>query len=977
MGTGTSRGARTIYVTTAGPEGVAVRDMVAAWASAGIVKGSLWVTPDDLVSQASGPPMVEATEIERNEQRRVDLFNSLGKHSLASVRVIVVHLLTLGGSADLGVAATGRTLVEAVRAALPRRAGDEEGAQTTRLRLINILVPVSGATHATEALLMPGWDMNIVVSPEDRPNLDRSTVFVRHPGNFIGHAAAAICGLGGLLEGMEEGALDHLELDSTTHDEDVVLARFTVRSVVGEDIVETLAEHTFNLSAFGPDGPASLLPGVRVAADPVGVAQRAAEHVLSTDPWRGDQPFAERQPVASSRRFQRAVTHATAFNVRMFGVMSRWLLESLRFSVEQRATRIIVGEDSGIDVRIGAGPAEGIAEAAEQHLAAVDAYAKHALRAPDQQLLHLSPAAWTLMREMATALVDGSELPAAFPEPRTSGRRELLPPSAVVPALEDVWTGVDDREVQVLDVKAAFEYADYLQNTLDAENAKLEELEVAAIGIEEKASKDREQLARLEDEIDDSTSAKGEPSDGASDAPRGSKNGRAVTRLKAALARYEKQLKKSADEQAKVQAQIDRLENEQTAFDAWVRGKSSYMRTLVNELVERRTALEKEESAATQEEAKAPPRERLVKRQKVVRVAWVATVVAAAAGIGLIALVGVSNADPVLSIVQRGAIALGIALILLVIANHGFYRAIQAYEWALAQLIARRRAASERAIWRRAQMARLDAQATAMSDWGRILGEILHRPWGRPSRQSHELTDEVVAKLPAAMAVAGLSQLTELPFQSIASAARSVYVQGWLSRAFANVATSFDDVEIDGDSGFSSIDADTTDRPSGPRRRFLEYLANPQSRSAATESAMRRFRSSVDSREIPIPTRTVRRRGPFSNELDVDEPNYFEAAAGESIAFASDAFSATGLQRLAHYVARSAVWLPGSVNLSASSSSMKVKKAHGANAVRVDLSKRLTPSDLVLFGSAAPSEGAAEAEEARRQGPGDAEQVWR
>ena len=307
MASGASQRERTIYVTTAAPEGVGVRNMVAAWSSAGIVKDSLWVTPDNLIAQPIGPPLVSAVELTRGEQRPVDLFTALGTHALSSVRLVVVHLVTSTSTGDARVAEIGHILRKEILAALPRRAGDDATGGTTRLRLINALIPVSGASQATEALLMPGWDVNVVVSPEDRPDLDRSTVFVRHPGNFVGHAAAALAALGGLLEGMDQGALDHLELDSTARDDDLLVARFTVRSVVGDDIIETLAEQTFDLSFFGPDGPASLMAGARVAGDPVGIAQRAAEHVLASEKWQADAAPRGPEVATSSRGFWRAI----------------------------------------------------------------------------------------------------------------------------------------------------------------------------------------------------------------------------------------------------------------------------------------------------------------------------------------------------------------------------------------------------------------------------------------------------------------------------------------------------------------------------------------------------------------------------------------------------------------------------------------------------------------------------------------------
>lgn len=968
---GVSQRARTIYVTTAAPEGIGVRNMVAAWSSAGIVKDSLWVTPEGLIPQPSGPPIVSAVELTRGEQRPVDLFTALGTHALSSVRLVVVHLVTSSSPGDARVSEIGRILRKEILAALPRRAGDEATGGTTRLRLINTLIPVSGASQATEALLMPGWDVNVVVSPEDRPDLDRSTVFVRHPGNFVGHASAALAALGGLLEGMDQGALDHLELDSTTRDEDLIVARFTVRSVVGDDIVETLAEQTFDLSYFGPDGPASLMADARVAGDAVGIALRAAEHVLASEKWHDEAAPSGPRLASSSRGLWRAIRHAVSFNARMFGVMLRWFFARIRRTAEHGATRIIVGEDAGIEVRIGAGPADGIADAAERQLAQVDAQYKAASVTPHQQLVHVNPAAWTLVREMATALVDGSDLPEAFPEPRISGRRELVPPLAVAPSPDTNWEGSDGIVIHPLDVRGARAYEARLQELLDESVGKLEEREAAVKSTELAVAADRTALDKLLAKAGDDEPADEET--GAEATAKASKAHKERKRLEASLARNEAVLEKVVAQRDEFKLVVAEYEAERQGFLEWRKQASSYMRTLVEDRVDRRDALEAEIKTDEDKETHAPPRERLVKRQKAVRIIWTITCLAALGLVGLYLWRTLREPSPDWGrFAEDAGWVVGIALIVLILANHGFYRAVRAYEWALAKLIARRRAEIERAVWRQSQLARLAVQENAMNDWGHIIAEVVHHPWGNTARNARELSEGVVDQLPASMGVAGLSKATEMPFQSTAGAVRAVYVRGWLTRAFESIAKDFDDVEVGNETGFSAVDADTTDRLTGPRRRFVEYIEDRGSRRSATDTAMRRFRAGIESREIPIPTRTVRRRGPFTDGLDVDEPGYFSAAAAESIAFASDGFTAVGLQRLVHYVSRAAVWLPTSVGARASDAQIQVMPAHGANAVRVDLSKRINPADLVLFsGSLKQSQGAPPEESA-----GESTDVW-
>lgn len=940
MASGTSREDCTVYVISADEVGTEIRSSVASWTAAGVVDGSLWVTPDSFQSDGAGPPRITATELVGDRQETVDLFTAIGTRSLRNVRVVVAHPITSESAGDAAVVQASRALVRAIDDALPRRTRDEQDPRGTRLRKVNAIIPVSGVTGASDQLLQPGWDANVVVSPEDRPDLDRATVYVRHPGNFVGHASAALCAIGGLLTGMDEGALDHLELDSTTHDDELLVARVTVRSVVGEDIVEDLARDTFDLDSFGPEGPASVTPGFRVASDPDRLAHQASEHVLASGPWQRSEepPTSIRTP--STQSLGAALRHAIGFNLRMFGVMMRWLLSLLRISVEQRATRLIVGQHGGVDVRIGAAPADDIADAAERYLGDIEAERRRVESGGATDLVHLSPAAWTLVREMATALVDGSSLPAGFPEPRVAGKRELLPPSAIAPLIDEAWDGMGDRRISAVDIRGARDYAAWLDQRHDEDTAKRESLVVKQESLEEELDAKRAELEVLENKAEDD-----EDDDGKSEA--------AVRRARKAIERIEKRVTDVESKISDLDASLEALEREKSGFETWNAGNSTYLTALLEEIVDRRDSLEAEQTAE-ETPPSAPPRERLVKRQRLARILWSVTLIVFAITLGLIVWTGVSDGGSVVDMAVPGAIALGVALLVLAVANHGFFKAVRRYEWEMSQLVSLQRSRVEQAAWRVTELRRLQFQETAMGDWARILSLMIRSPWHQEPPHVFEMSDEVVDALPASMGVAGVERAESLPYQSVAAAARTVYRQGWLGNVFDTVAQAFDDVEIDGDTGFTAVDSDTTLRPSGPRRRFLEYVEDPSSRAVATQHARARFAAAVDSQEIPIPTRHVARRGPYSRQLRVVEPDYFAAVADDATAFANDVFTPTGRQRLAHHVSRSAAWLPGSVEAPALETGLHVTRAHGANAVRMDLSRRVELRDLAIFASAMP-----------------------
>ena len=975
MSPGTRRDDCTIFVTTAAPEGAQVRAMVAAWTASGIVEGSLWVTPEDFDTSQPGPPRVNAVELVGEEQRVVDLFTAIGTRSLKTVRVVLAQLVTGDGAVADEVPQAGVMLRRAISDAIPRREDDELRGTGTRLRLLNVIIPVSGASQASQNLLVPGWDANVVVSAEDRPDLDRMTVYVRHPGNFVSHAGVALCAVGGLLSGMTEGSLDHLELDSTVHDHDLAVARFTVRSVVGDDIVDDLAESTLDLKSFGDTGPAVMTPGVRVASDPLDIAQRAAGHVISSDLWQSTEhrPWGPRG--VQTRQLWAAIRHAAAFNLRMFGVMARWLLSMLRLSVEQHATRVIVGEEGGIDVRIDAAPADTIADAAEDHLRNIAAEHQRVKDAPSQNLVHLNPAAWTLMRETATALADGAPIPGGFPEPRVSGRREIVPPSAVAPAQDEVWSGLDNRSVEALDVRGEAGYRELVAKLLTAEKAKRDTLVGKKAELTRALAADQAARDKLTKETD------ADLGDDADDDAKSAKTKRQrdreskITRLDKAIAINLDKLQTVEVDLKAAKEEVAALKEEQERFEEWVARQGSFVRTIISTIVERRSQLEAEVAEASAEGA-APPRERLLKRQRVTRVFWSIFASIGLAVTALVIWVGLDNDDLYLDILIRVAWILGATLLILILIHHYFYRAVRAYEWAMAKQIAISQEAVERTVWRMAEQARLEAQEIAMMDWARILSLVVHRPWANIRRKPAQMPDEVVDGLPAAMSVAGVDHGEGLPHQSLAAAARAVYVDGWLGHAVEAIISDFDDIELEEGSGYNSVDGDTSDRESGPRRRFLSQLEDDRSRSSATDNALRRFTAAVENQEIPIPTRTVSRRGPYATYTNVLEPDYFAAIASESIAFASDVFSPSGRQRLAHYVARSVAWLPGIVTANERPVLDRVKRADGSNAVRMDLSKRLDYRDLHLF-SSSPSDGRAQpgSDGAEEQPTGD-NGVW-
>src|SRR5450756_750230 len=163
------------------------------------------------------------------------------------------------------------------------------------------------------------------------------------------------------------------------------------------------------------------------------------------------------------------------------------------------------------------------------------------------------------------------------------------------------------------------------------------------------------------------------------------------------------------------------------------------------------------------------------------------------------------------------------------------------------------------------------------------------------------------------------------------AAYRTVYPQGWSSRAFERGYEAWEGEQPDGPGeGHRAVDLDVQDSPVGPRRRLLEYWATGAARVVLTDEAYRRLLRAVREGDIELPDRVVGRIGRYADGESGPEPEFFHATASESTTFATDVFSAS---------ARGAVAV----------TDVEARECSGPTAVRVDVSRRVLVTDLVPF----------------------------
>ncbi|MDO8150181.1 hypothetical protein [Isoptericola sp. b408] len=959
----------TVFVVGDDQDGTALRETVALWADEGLVVPSLWVTPASVEVESAGPPRVDAELVACGTRETDDLFRFVGRRRLSTVRVVVAQSVTLGAAHDTALLDAAERVADSLRDALPRST-EEDGHSTTLLR-INLLAPVSGASGLSKEAIVEGWDVNVVVSAEDRPDVDRSTVFVRSPGNSVGHTATAMVVCGGVLAGVDAGVFEVLAPpQSTVNGREVEVVRVHVRAVIGEDLEARLLARALEEVDGEASGAGAFVEWARLAVDPDRIVEDLTRHLVGTSPWRSDGPVQVERADRRESGFLRGVLDAARFNATTFATVPRWVLGRRIARLEESATNVVVGGGGDTVIRLRPGRPETVSGAAADYLRSVDEQARRdelereasAVAVPD-------PRSWGELRAVAFAAVDGGELPQAVPTPRYAGTREILPADRVVPDPTNTYE-YGGETIAPTDPTVTRRVERRLDDRVQGWQTALEdserEVERAQAALDELLTP-----APPEEASAGGTPADGSPSDAdTEDAPGGTtedggdgKGRKSADRRRAPKARRDRTAALAAAEaehgaatstRDDVRASYDAALAEREEFRTWqgaasasvlwrllddVSGRLEQFRRLRDESRERLTV-------------EVPPHEALEAAQKRLVRRWRVLLTAGFVALGVVLAWLRYDGQPeevVDWIVGVGGVV-AVSLALIAVANHRFYRATRAYAWDVQRVADRRRQASEDVVYYGRESARLGQLYETLVDWATIVGWVLHHPRGSVAPSSSRLDDRVVETFPAAFAVARTAEDDDIGRATVVSAVRRLHPVGWAGQCFDDAYEAHRTQQArDDDAGFIAPDLDTVSSAHGPRRLFTEFWESGRAAEALTQRAVAQLREAVHDELITLPTRRVGRLGPHGDGEHVLEPDFYRAAAGTSTMLVADMFGPVAKQERKHYVTRSAVWLPTMAAGTVTADDIVERRSTADVAVRVDVSRRLAGDDLTLF----------------------------
>lgn len=884
----------TIVVVPDGVLGDDVQSVATAWSRAGLLQPSVWLSPSCIDGTQGGPARVLASLISGATVDQTDLFTLVGRRRLSWVRLLVVHLGTSEPQGDDILKAAALQISEMLRSALPL--GTSEDERGTELHRVTLVVPANGVSGLSEGVLQPDWEVNAVVSPEDRPDVDRSSIFVREDSNYVGHVVNAICAVGGLWDGMPSGALDGVTTDSTTSEGWLHVLRPTVRAILADDRTEALVRQA-SLAVSGAE-VVDFVDWGRRAHDPEQVVARAAEAVLSSSNWATPAPVF---PVRAGRERRSAGDVAGAalrYNLRLFGTGWRWMVRSGERSLERVLTGQLVGHETDIEVALRPQDPASLAALTRVRREAEDRTVKELLQAEGRGMDVPAPEAWRDLRRVTFALIDGDELPEGIRSGGSASLVEVVPRQSVVPEPGDV-IEVGHHPLGVVDV----------------------------LGM-------REEVARLELAEAAEESARSETADATE--PREDTEGATAPAVEAAVPVESVH----AAERQRVRA----WERRRAGSLLWLMAEDLGDR--LNEAVSRRDRLEALRSATSDdaEEALTKAYGRLVNT-------WRTSAILGLVGVGVLVWAWFSSEMERRDLLTVALLGLVVLIAVVAFANHRYFKADLRFRKRSADAMQQRRSDAEELVTLRRNITWLEVRYRGLMIWAPILAELVHRPWGEVPKTDPLISAEDIERLPAAVAIAVRADETAETFSSqvVTDVVNVLCPPGFLGRRWDEVFEGFLR-ESGRPSGASAdlVDSDELTTRASPRYELLRHLTDGPARSEGVARSLEDLEEAIRAKEVRLPPRMVRRLGRYSDGEIVTEDAFYRASLRSATPFTLDLWSPEGQQKGKHLLQRSLVWTPLAAD-EHTPGGVDLRQSTGRTAVRVDLSGRCYVEHVVLF----------------------------
>jgi hypothetical protein len=399
------------------------RAVLRAWATQNLLHAHLVIEARDWAAGAT----TVATLVTGEASSEVELDEAVAAGDYAVIRLVA---LTVVGHAPVDPDELTRAGDRAERLLQSYLALEHQ----TLVR-INLLVPSTDGAFVPRDMLRQLWDVNVVVSPEDRARDDHAAARVNEERRLPEHAALAVATAGALWAGMAEGPFDTRRQGSGSDSPSVVVSRSFARVVLGSGLVPHVLARVFALRSSSPGLVAQAAHGVP-AMDQERVV-RASTEALLNEAGRGQFNFVAYVPGSPPAPLTLSLREALK---RFFRYMFRRAIDAPREFNDKVRTRVrgrlgdfvqraTFGPESIVATTFGGLPraGDGSRSAPVDAVAAAQATAVHILASMQAASVpSATPALWRELRQVSFGLLDGGELPPYVTEPLAGDRREIV-----------------------------------------------------------------------------------------------------------------------------------------------------------------------------------------------------------------------------------------------------------------------------------------------------------------------------------------------------------------------------------------------------------------------------------------------------------------------------------------------------------------------------------------------------------------------
>lgn len=397
-------------------------DLACEWTSAWLIRSALWVKASDIIPDSGpltdAPPRVGAVALGRNGVATVGLFEELSRHEFDLVRFVAVRSVEHGSPANDQLDAAVRTLEDHLKLSKPT---------PTTIQFINVIVaPSRQGGASSNQLIEPGWNVNVIASPEDRRSPGSFDVFTRHsdPGPWAGFVLAHTVTAAGLWATIDTGPYDKSESDGFM--EGTHVQRVAVRGVLTGALVVNVARQAMEMAASDESplaDPVIAIDEQDLRVMPLDDEDRAVSEAIEFTLRLGGgqlgyRPLPNPLEIGKTRiGFTSQVVEVGRFGVDKIWETPRWITRLFRRRVSAKVTSELHGDqgDAQVDVDrvLDWDDAELIDAVADINRRRESVVSE--LDAPVTARRHdIDGPLFESLRQSCFALLDGSEFPEGF-----------------------------------------------------------------------------------------------------------------------------------------------------------------------------------------------------------------------------------------------------------------------------------------------------------------------------------------------------------------------------------------------------------------------------------------------------------------------------------------------------------------------------------------------------------------------------------